>query len=275
MLFADMSGKKIIKLMSLGAIFLLAWGIVEARLLFLNREDMYSDDLPEVFSGYRVAFVTDIHAGIFFSIKRVDRLVEKINAENPDLVILGGDYVFLGKNIVPELAQSLGHIQAPTVAVMGNHDNWEDPEGIRKEFNDNGIEVLDNDGEWIGRKEERIRIAGVDDWQTSVSLLGRSLNGVEINDFTLLASHNPDVTYLLKEDNRIDLILSGHTHGGQISLFGLFSPLLPISHGQDYASGWVENENFKLFVSRGVGDTILPLRFFAPPEWNIITLHRR
>jgi predicted MPP superfamily phosphohydrolase len=261
---------------SLAAIFLifLVWSIVEARLLFLNKYDFYSENLPEVFSGYRVAFVTDIHAGIFFGIKRVDRMVEKINKENPDLVILGGDYVFAGKGIVSQLAESLGKIEAPIIAVMGNHDNWEDGEGIRREFSANGIEVLDNDGKWIGRKVERIRIAGVDDWQTSVSVLGKALSETSEKDFVILASHNPDVTYLLDEEKRVDLVLSGHTHGGQISLFGLFSPLLPISHGQDYASGWVIGNNFKLFVSRGVGGTILPIRFFASPEWNIITLHR-
>jgi hypothetical protein len=211
-------------------------------------------------------------------------LVERINAESPDLVILGGDYVFLGTQDVPLLAETLGRIDATTVAVMGNHDNWEDPGLIRREFVGQGIEMLDNEGFWIETEalkiegtptaegRQRIRVAGVDDWQTAGSFLAGPLDGVSTDDFVILASHNPDFTYLLANEDRVDLMLSGHTHGGQISFFGLFSPLVPISHGQDYVSGWVDEDNFRLLVSRGVGTTILPLRFFSLPQWHEITL---
>ena len=277
---------KALKIISFLLLIGLIWSVVEARLLFKDEQIFVDGNVPEVFDGYRIAFVADIHVGPYFSIGRLNHLVDEINAASPDLVVLGGDYVFLGREKIPALATALGRINATTLAVMGNHDNWEAPVLIRQELEKQGIMILDNDGFWIEAmgvlKEgevvnfdrQRIRIAGVDDWQTAGSFLDKPLDGTSEEDLVILISHNPDVTYLLSQEKRVDLVLSGHTHGGQISFFGLFSPLVPIEHGQNYVSGWVNEDNFRVFISRGAGTTILPLRFFSWPQWQVITLER-
>jgi predicted MPP superfamily phosphohydrolase len=136
-----------------------------------------------------------------------------------------------------------------------------------------GIVVLDNHAEWIVLGEERIRIGGVGDlWEDSQDL-SATTDGVQDDDFVILLSHNPDYV----EDIRtgaIDLVLSGHTHGGQLTLFGLWAPIVPSRFGQKYRSGIVRTPFTTAIISNGIGTITPPLRLFARPEIILIRLRR-
>ncbi len=119
----------------------------------------------------------------------------------------------------------------------------------------------------------RIKIGGVGDMWFDKQYLDSTIFDVEEEDFVILVSHNPDFAEKLKT-NKVDLILSGHTHGGQISFFGQWSPIIPSKYGQKYRTGVVKTDNTTVIISNGVGTIAPPTRFFVRPQINVITLKK-
>ena len=254
-------------------ILLCLYALLEPYMLRVSKTTISSKDIPESFNGTRVVFVSDIQHGPWFSIQRVTELVTKINALKPDIIFLGGDYVDKDEKYIDPVFKELSKLQAPlgVYAVLGNHDHWEGTVHSQTSMQKAGITYIDNKGLWISKNDERIRVGGVGDLWENIQMIEPTISEASSNDFVILVSHNPDYASKLKTD-KIDIMLSGHTHGGQVTLFGIWAPYVPSEFGQKYRTGLIDTGHTKLLVSTGVGTFILPVRFFAPPEINLITL---
>lgn len=230
-----------------------------------------SDQIPPNFHGKKIVFLCDIHAGPYYSKERVDNLVSQVNAMDPDLVLLGGDYVSGEDTHINSTITSLSKLNAPlgVYAVLGNSDpqhySWE---ALK---NSTTINDIGNLGDWVGNNEGRIRIGGIgaeNDRQSPEVAIGNA----GTDDFVILLKHEPD--YFAELDkSKVDLVLSGHTHGGQVTFFGIWTPILP-ENGKKYVSGVFEEDNSTLIVSNGIGTAGFPVRFFARPQIILINLER-
>ena len=262
-----------------------AWSI-EPRLLLTREVTVTSPDLPPAFDGVRIAFLTDIHRGPAFSEARVRKVVEKTNALAPDLVLLGGDYVAGGPEYIQSAIAPLAGLRAPLgkFAVLGNHDYWYSAPRARDALAAAGIDEIENRGVWVQAPKgrgggdpslpSRIRIAGVGDLWEGTQDLAAALGDARPDDFVILLSHNPDFAAKLPV-GAVDLMLSGHTHGGQVTVFGLFAPVLPIEGGQRLRSGVIQQGSTTIIVSRGIGLIAPNIRFCCPPEIVVVTLRRK
>jgi len=254
---------------------LLGYAYFEAGWLAVRRVDFVNLKVPAAFEGTTIAFLTDIHCRRFFPRKKVRDLVEKVNNLKPDLILLGGDNVSGHWFLAPVYAE-LKNLKAPlgVYGVPGNHDYWAHIELTRKAMKDARISLLENRAVWIKKGGDRIRLGGVGDWWEGTQDLQATMQGTKKNDFVLLLSHNPDYLETLPKDGP-DLVLCGHTHGGQLTLFGLWSPFVPSHFGDKYRSGRKEIKSGTAFISNGIGTVGLPLRFCARPEIYFITLKKQ
>ncbi|MGQ9779848.1 MAG: metallophosphoesterase [Bacillota bacterium] len=257
------------------AIFLLVYVHVEPFWIAEKTVRIADTDVPAGFDGTRIVFISDIHHGPYFSRQRLKRLVQRINALKPDLILLGGDYIHRSPRFIRPCFAELAHLEAPlgVYGVLGNHDHWAGAAASREAMVNAGIRLLDNRGYWIFRGDQRIRIGGVGDFRTDTQDLRPVLSGVRADDFTILVSHNPDfVEEIGPFADRIDLVLSGHTHGGQVTFFGLWAPLVPSKYGQKYRTGIIDVAGMKVIVSNGIGTITPPVRFFARPQIVVVVL---
>lgn len=240
---------------------------IEPNLLIVNREKLESSYLQ---APLKIVFFGDTHLGEFNDNDQLDRIVAKINAENPDLVIFTGDLIGSSGDFTadPEaIAQSLGQIQATyaKVAVIGNHEyalldqyNYEDL------MEAGGFTVLVDD--WLDITELNVRLLGLDDvyrGNPDTTLTDEALDG----SYNILITHEPDIVDKMASD-QVQLVLAGHTHGGQISLPYLTEKILP-ANGKKYVKGLFSigsEGQTKLFVTKGTGMTKLPFRFMNVPE---------
>lgn len=259
---------------------LLGYGCAETHWIDIKEYVFENADLPEEFDGTRIVFVADIHRGPFFSEDRVRSLAERVNALAPDLIVLGGDYVYKDTALAASCVAGLARLDAPlgVFAVLGNHDYGPYGDGsygpapVIEAFEQSSTTLLHNRGTWIERCGARLRIGGCSDYQQGTPLYSPTVQGTDPRDFVMLISHNPDFAEKLPAD-AVDLVLSGHTHGGQVTLFGLWAFHLPSEYGQKYRTGLVTNHNTTVIVSNGVGTSgILPIRLFARPQIVVITL---
>lgn len=240
---------------------------VEPSLLIVNREKLENSKLE---TPLKLVFFGDTHLGEFNDNDQLDRIVAKINAENPDLVIFTGDLIGSTKNfsVSPEeISLGLSKINATygKVAVMGNHEyalidnyNYEDL------MNAAGFEVLVND--WLDIPELNVRLLGLDDvyrGNPDIDLTDEVLE----SSYNILLTHEPDIVDEMNID-AVQLVLAGHTHGGQITLPYLTEMILP-ANGKKYVKGLfvIGNQGqTSLFVTKGTGMTKLPFRFMNVPE---------
>jgi predicted MPP superfamily phosphohydrolase len=267
---------KVLLIVLLGALLTLVYSAaIEPRWLVVREVEIRDADIPPSFDGKTIAFLTDIHHGIYFSLGRVRSLVARTNALQPDLVLLGGDYAHLRPRYIASCLAELAHLDAPLgkFGVLGNHDHWYDAQLAWKSMQAAGIVALDNRAVWITLGEERIRVGGVGDFWEDSQDLSATTTGVKDEDFVILLSHNPDYVENV-QTTTVDLVLSGHTHGGQVTLFGLWAPIIHSDFGQKYRSGVVHTPFTTVVISNGIGVITPPLRFGARPEIILIRLHR-
>jgi predicted MPP superfamily phosphohydrolase len=252
-----------------------AYSFWEPYCLTVREVHVVDRDVPIAFDGTRIAFLTDIHHGPYFSLARVSKAVEMANQLQPDIMVLGGDYVFGSPEYIAPCFAELARLEAPMgiFGTLGNHDHWQDAVLTSENMVEAGIEWINNRAVWIERDGQRIKIGGVGDlWEGSQDLTP-TVEGVTEDDFVLLVSHNPDYVERMPSE-RVDLVFAGHTHGGQVTLFGLWAPFVPSAYGQTYRSGVVDTGFTTVIVSNGVGTIPPPVRFFARPEIVLVHLHR-
>lgn len=230
----------------------------------------------------RIAVLTDLHVGApHVGVEKLRRVVERTNAERPDLILLLGDFVIDdvvgGKFVEPEaIAEALKGLRAThgAVAVLGNHDWWNDGVRIGNALKGAGITVLENETLRIEHNGRSLWLIGLADLWTRRPDIAGSLRQVSGDDDpVILLTHNPDV--FPEVPARVALTLAGHTHGGQVCLPLVGRPVVPSKFGQRYAMGHVVEDGRHLFVSGGVGTSIIPVRFRVPPEIVLLTLMQR
>jgi predicted MPP superfamily phosphohydrolase len=256
-----------------GAAFAASYGLFEAAWLEVVRVALPLPRLPHSFDGLRVAFLADIHHGPFTSLSYVRSVVRSTLALQPDLIVLGGDYCLKDAKYIRPCFEVLAALSAPlgVFGVLGNHDYWHGLAETRAGFASAGVAELTNRGAWLERGGYRFRLAGVDDdWHGKVDVkaaLGDSTGA----DACLLVSHNPDVAERVR-DPRVGLMLSGHTHGGQVVFPTGRAPFVPSHYGQKYLRGVCRAPATTVYVSRGLGCTSVPVRFGSRPELTLVTL---
>jgi uncharacterized protein len=239
-----------------------------------ERVDIALPDLDPAHDGLRVAQLSDLHLGPLTPAERVRAAVAAANAFAPDLVVLTGDYLTgsgsrrlrSGPRAIDEL---LGGLTAPTVAVLGNHDHWVDPRGAAEALTRLGYCVLRNENTTLSLRGQPFTVVGIDDHSTRHADPVRAMRGAAGGSRLVLA-HDPLTSELLRDVGAPMLVLSGHTHGGQVNVPPV-SLLLPLP----YRAGLYRVGSVRLYVNRGIGDTWVPLRVRAPPEVTLFSLRAR
>jgi len=249
------------------------YGIIEPFWIEQKVYVVNHPDIPESFDNVRIVFLTDIHHGRFFSRSRVRKVVDLANKLNAQMILLGGDYVEGSPDYIEGCFEELGNLSTElgVYGVLGNHDHWQGARKTREAMAKHGILSIDNNAFWIQKNGQRIRIGGVGDHCEDVQRLGITTDKTLESDFVLLVSHSPDYAMDITGD-KVDLLLSGHTHGGQITLFGLYAPKVPSRYGQKFRTGKKMVNSIWVIVSNGIGAVMLPIRFFARPQMVIIQL---
>lgn len=216
--------------------------------------------------GVKIVFVSDFHISKWDK-GRLERIVRLINKQKPNLVLSGGDFIkgHDGKNTLPieEQAEILKRIDAPFITVLGNHDGWCNKEKVTKTLKNSGIFVLSNSSVLY---KKNIYIAGVEDLQTGCPDIEKALKGT--SGTRILITHSPDIYYDVKDN--VNLILAGHTHGGQISFPIIGALVVPSKYGSKMAKSEVKDTQNRMIITKGIGTSILPIRFGAVPEIVVI-----
>lgn len=241
-------------------IIVLTYMWIEAHLNRVVMKEIDMEDLPESFDSYRIFFISDTHNRFI-----ANKVLEKIRNE-VDIIIIGGDVMEKGVSFdkVRHNLQSLREI-APCYFVWGNNDYEEDPLKLEKLLKDENIVILRNRAINLYKDKEGISLLGIDDLSTENASLEDAVK--EATQKTkILISHNPDIKQDWPENSGIQLILSGHTHGGQIRLFGW---------GIREKGGIKQVKGTTVVISNGYGTTTLPLRLMAPAESHIFILKRK
>jgi predicted MPP superfamily phosphohydrolase len=239
-------------------------------------------------AGLKVALLTDLHVGApHMGLARLRRVVERTNAEAPDVVLITGDLVIGGPQerggerggvaggtfVEPEpIAAELKLLRAPlgVYAVLGNHDWWFDGERVTRALEGAGLRVLENGAARVERGGRAFWLAGVADLWTRKPDVEAALREVPAGEPVILFTHNPDIFPGVPA--RVSLTVAGHTHGGQVNLPLVGRPVVPSRFGQRYAFGHVVEGGRHLYVGGGVGTSIVPVRFRVPPEVVILQL---
>ncbi len=239
--------------------------------LAVERHAVALKRLPQALDGLRVVHLSDIHHSPFTGREQVERAVEVANSLQPDIIALTGDYISHEREYVQPCAEMLGRLRARkgVYAVLGNHDNWVDAELITDLFQLAGIRVLNNEGMRFEDKGASFWLAGVNDTMVGLEDLPLALAGSSEDELKLLLAHNP---IILRRAARagVDLVLAGHTHGGQVTW-----------RSERSASGRVRRRilrglgrrgNTQIYVTRGLGTVVLPVRYGCPPEVSLLQL---
>jgi uncharacterized protein len=233
----------------------------------------------------RIAFASDLHLGPTTPREVLDAAFARIESARPDVLALGGDYVFLGatKERVRELQARVMRVTAPVkLAVLGNHDFWARPERLEDGLTQAGVRVLVNDSVRLPPPHDDVAVIGLDDPLTSRRITDKialqegvdaALARVADAPVKIALCHSPD-GYPEVKGRGVQLLLCGHTHGGHIALPGYRPLWIPGPHGRLWPHGRHDVDGLTVFVSRGVGGSLVPMRIYAPPDVALITIDR-
>jgi len=273
---------------------LIGKGIFNASYAIASEKiDIFIKDLPSSFDGFRLSFLTDLHSSFIVTEDFLRESAEMAMSHNPDVILLGGDFISGGLHFsdnstdkvdpayMGALFKSMSSLKAPMgiYAVLGNHEHWCGEETINNICdgftNSMGVKWLRDSHVVLKKDSDEIALCGIDDYWHNGSVF-ESVKGIDDSMVKILLSHNPDVNEEIDLMNlKIDLILSGHTHGGQVDLPLIGSPYMPSGFGQKYKSGLVQDGERQTYISRGVGTLVAPVRFNADPEVSLITLRKK
>ena len=265
--------------MSLLVLVCLIWGVfIEPNRLVVHQETIQINNWPKELSGLRVALIADIHTGgPFIDDNKLRKIVELTNQRNPDLIVLLGDYMspnsWHSHRVEPEVtAAAMKNLHAPlgVYAVLGNHDWWYNGEKVRRAFEANGIPVLDDEVAEIKWRNDSLWLVGLADAWTRPQHVNETIRKVPEGSTVIALTHSPDVFPSLPQS--VPLLLAAHTHGGQVNLPLIGTPIVPSRFGPKYTAGHVFENGHHMFVTTGIGTSILPLRFRVTPEIVILTI---
>jgi len=253
--------------------------------------------LPPALAGLTMGQLSDLHVGSAADAGLVKDAVRLLNAASPDLVVLSGDFVTGAAVHGAAAAKALADLRAPygVYAILGNHDVWTDADTVVAHLEGVGIPVLRDARRRVTVADATLWLLGIEDrgytgfsspgehsdfalfrrhWQDAGEVLRTLLADIPTADPRLLLVHNPDFTEMLPAA-RVDLALSGHTHGGQVQIPLLGAPFVPSCFGQTFVGGLLQGTQTQVYVSRGVGTIPPAVRFNCRPEVTVVTLTRR
>jgi predicted MPP superfamily phosphohydrolase len=249
--------------------------LIEPHNYRISNIDVYLRDLPGRFENFRITQLTDVHHSRIVGLEQIRRVVRLAQETKPDLFVLTGDYTTTYRRYIEPCAEALATLSAPegVWAVLGNHDHYTDPELTTRALRRNQIAVMNNSNTSLTRGPDAIQLSGIDDWSWNANDWQRAFAGLKKNLPTVLLSHQPTVLDLAETQN-VSLILSGHTHGGQIDIPFIGAPVRYATREMKYSRGLYKRGDTQLYVSSGTGVIGLPVRFGVRPEIAVFRLKR-
>lgn len=242
----------------------------EANSLSLERVEIFLKRLPKRLDGFKIIQLSDTHHSPFTPLEHIERVVKVANRLRPDMFVLTGDYVSHEREYISPVAAVLGKLKAKygVHACLGNHDHWTDAELVTHLFRGEGINMLVNEGFRFETRRGSFWLAGVDDYMVGKTDVPAALRGSFPDEMKLLLAHNP---IIFREAARIgvDLTLSGHTHGGQIKMRSDEKRILP---RRKLKAGLHKRRNSQVYITRGIGTVVVPMRYQCPPEISLLEL---
>lgn len=268
-MLTEIHKNKFFKILLAITILLFVWTFcVEPNLLVTKNITVKNEDLK----GIKITIAGDFHLKKNDE-KRLQKTIKVINETDADLILLLGDYVKGHKRnktiSYDKINKNFKNLRAKNgiFAILGNHDIWISENETKNSLNSAGITVLDNENKKIKIKNKMVTIAGTNDMTENKADIAKTLKNAQKP--TILITHNPDIFPFVPEF--VDFTVAGHTHGGQV-VFPLFgAPIVPSNYGQRYASGLVVENGKNIFITKGIGTSILPVRFNCTPEIVTIT----
>jgi predicted MPP superfamily phosphohydrolase len=255
------------------------WGVfIEPNRLIVRQQTIKIDNWPKELSGLRIAVIGDVHTGgPFINEQKLKRIVELTNQQKPDLIVLLGDYMspnsWHSHRVEPEVtAAGLKELRAPlgVYTILGNHDWWYNGEKVRSAFEQNGIKVLEEEVAEVQWKNKSFWLAGLADLMTRSQHVRETIAKAPSGSTVIALAHNPDIFPRLPQT--VPLLLAAHTHGGQVNIPLIGTPIVPSRFGSKYTAGHVFENGHHMFVTTGIGTSILPVRFRVPPEIVILRI---
>lgn len=242
----------------------------------VKKYTIYSEQLPDSFDGFRIAFASDFHYESRFNRKRLPGLLKALQATEADVLLLGGDYRGRNGGNLTELFDLLHIFRPPygTYGVMGNHENNANYEIVKEEMKRTGIHLLEHEVDTLWKKNEYILLCGIrNPFDLKQNGVSPTLN-LHPDDYVIMLVHTPDYA----EDTDIsntDLVLAGHTHGGQVSFFKRYTPAHFSKYGTRFMTGLKHNSaGIPVIITNGIGTSRKDIRLFTPSEIVLITLHK-
>jgi predicted MPP superfamily phosphohydrolase len=250
------------------------WGVlVRRRWVRVRHLTVPVSGLPSAFEGYRIAQLSDLHVGSFCSRERAATWVERANALEPDLVALTGDYATSGTRFHADIATTLSALRARdgVLAVMGNHDYYDEGQPLLSLLDAAGILVLHNQAHALRREDQELLFAGVDDFYTRRANVEVTMQAVGTRRPVVVLAHDP-LHFDALADAGAAVVLSGHTHAGQLAVPFLARSLNIARILNPYHAGEARRGDATLVISAGLGTTGPPLRLGAAPEILMVQL---
>ncbi|HVG03177.1 MAG TPA: metallophosphoesterase [Nitrospira sp.] len=264
------------------AIFLLGLAVwafaIEPASLRIRTYSLAIPDWPDHLDGISIAVLADLHTGSPFNgLEKLREIVAQANSAHCDLVLIAGDLVIQGvlggTFISPEESTNiLRDLHAPlgVYAVLGNHDWWLDANRVRKALEGASIPVLEDDAIELKMRNRSFWLSGISDFWEGPHNVEAALQKIPPHAPIIVFTHNPDV--FPQVPARVAFTIAGHTHGGQVQLPFVGRPVVPSQYGERFAVGHIVENGRHMFVSTGLGTSILPVRFRVPPEISILTI---
>lgn len=239
---------------------------LEPHWIDVTRHNVPFSNWPPGRKPLAVAQLSDIHCGPYMDTAHVARAVALCNRLKPDLVALTGDFVHRGLGHIGPCAQELSKLTAPlgAFAVLGNHDHWEGASAVAAALSHAGVSMLTNRNVHLG---DNVFVAGLDDEWTGRPDERAAFAAAPEDAAAIVLAHSP--RSVARVAHRACLLLTGHTHGGQVDVKIIPRNRLPLLHGWKYIKGWYAQGLARMYVNRGIGMVGMPIRFLCRPEISL------